>query len=1777
MSNKVKKIIIVFKTIMEVLGWWCIAEGTPFPYYSLDGGPDIGLTEISWKGTEDLIGLCLEYGEITRAAGVNKNMVWAAANNSYGSSYLSYSKQKPDYTMSVEKDNGYAKMQVNNDGTGTIIIKLAQGEKISNIGNYAFGKISDVKGISAMTGCIVSGNILTLTIDLKQIPEDGNIGTLNLVVNNYEAIGNFKQGTSTITYEQLYCQTCKQYHEYYRYYFNGAGPYNSYGAMGALGKMYYFSSEPTYCDNQVWKGLYNYDADGNVTGSKTEDCGGALTWVGPFGGGSTQTVACFEGGVTILPKTRSINLRVIPPIKINLSKYIFGTDEGLDGAVFSVTTSKGVIVDGNPLTIGSGVVWIQPKTTGSITITLTETTPPEGYIKLEKPITINCSLSGTWSISSCGGGSDKYNPVKYEGKNVKIYNIPKIEFDLDKLIYGAGGLGGMNFTITTDNGNFEGTGGSMSISIGSQHIVVEPTELRTTTITLTEKEDEDYIKLPVITITISWGGTKWVVGGVNCEKAWAIKNVSSGDNIAFEIYNIPKIKIKINKLDTGDRDLNFKNITFSIAVSGGKAKSGSIVANGSDEAIIIPDGPETVTVTLTESGVPYGHIQVSQPIVLTFNLSGGKWTCTESSKTLSGGEKVTISGENTIQLTIQNRTQIEKIKLGKFDSLTGEPIVGATFNINITNAKNGSVSATTGADGQLLIEDIEIIDVLAPVTVTITEISVPQDNGRNLYKLLDEPIVITFDVSTTGFTNPSVTIPSKYAKEKCTVSVTNGYDIEITATDIPVIYIGGNVWEDGQEGMKVPTVPDGIRDSGESGVHSVLVSIWCGGTQITADVRGNSFGPNGKIVTDNYYEFKDIEYTNEIKTNGIEVRFEYDGIFYKSTIIGGDSKADENKSDRTAFNSRFTTITQGKSNDGTAISYDVSGNVAKAHTTNNGVALDAFNMKASTEELGKGKYTAHKNVLNIDFGLVYKETDFALYTDLYDARVEVNGKKTTYTYNKDSQLLTIGDESYTQAKPTYNLYLYESDYYYRISDYAIPQTFVNGTNNSSNMQNSSNNGATTSLNATSEITIYSKYRVVLNNQSTKTGSIDQVIDYYDSRYEFVEAFDSDGITKLTNETPANNSVVINTGEVKQTALGEGGQHVIYVVLKTKLTGILSTDLTKYENAVEIMTYSTQEGGLLDKDSAPGDFNAINKTPWEDDTDIAGGLQLQFYANARQLSGYVFDDMSKDGIDNDSQRVNDVIVQLIEIKDITLSSGTYQLEYIWQEIQSGKATGKAVDIEGGTSISSYNITSQGTGYYEFNGFVAGNYIVRFIYGDGSTYDITDNVKTYNGIDYQSTIDKYYTEGYYNAGLYSNTDSSVARDNEARRLEVIANTLDDTIDKTTVEKILESTWMCAESSKISVSVDTDSTSHSPNDNTTVKGGETEYAGREYPNIKFGLTTRPRVDLTLEKHVSSLQILTATGTTLIDATANYDKDFTVLISGVRQYLSTMIATRTQRGYWQFETEINELIQGATLNASYYYRVTDNSDEIYVSKTLEDEYEKSSTGEYVTYLKTASTNVKNNTKSYLHYIGTYLGNYYYTGIKGANDVPAKSLASIQDYLHKDLTLKSGDFTLYPDSTNADKSYGGYDAAGAYKPDYIAVAHTINTNTNKFVGYQEIAEYISNFSTTLSSTGDLEFPGYIAQIYTMTNVLGIKDMTSKVGNLQYIHSDDPTKTLASMNNEDDEFWAETIRVTKPTGEDKTSITTITEKNQNWIIVTLMSATVLVIGIVLIKKFAIKK
>lgn len=1322
-----------------------------------------------------------------------------------------------------------------------------------------------------------------------------------------------------------------------------------------------------------------------------------------------------------------------------------------------------------------------------------------------------------------------------------------------------------------------------------------------------------------------------ISAGQNLEYGWGKFSNQSIDIDVDVPTLIPPVQVELNKVDTigsAVKGAEFK-IEYSNGLTGGTATS-----NSSGEVKfpqVQPAGPEEFTATITETSTPAGYKPLEKPIKLkfTYNESSAKWEVTkiesESDENAGTPSVTNSSGTNVVNLKVTNKSIIEKLTLLKTSTVTELGAVkGAQFKLTLTNVasikgytlptigETKTIIVTTNSSGQIVLEDIEIADLNKEITITMEETYAPIG-----YKKIEGTITLTLKRQGNTYTVAETKTEGNVLEnefESGKVTLTN-HELTLNIKDIPIMNLGGIVWVEKEKTGKTPTSSDIYGDGNEEeALGGVTVKLYKGTKEIatTTSSNGNATATyknnKGESITvtlkQGEYMFTDIEAGNDY-----HVEFEYDGILYKALLNTNaytttkDSKIKE-EPNRDDFNKATTTISgsgevdKSTTNNGWTIEYDTKSQSNKALYTGVYEGTTQQFVKAKTDTYLKetkdwlntwnndGTINTSHYAFNINCGLCEKYFDLNLGTDVASATVKINGQETTYTYDQilDGKLNEALNKS-SDSSVDYNLYLAYSDYYYRIDDYKVPSDAgILGESYGEVVPKENINSAK----ADTELEIYVTYKLVLNNQSSHNATVDLVEYKYDEHYEFLQENNTN--IKLAEGTNLENRVLmINTSDLK---LENGGQQSIELTFKVLPDGENKCKLgTEYLNQAEIVKYSTEEGGLVDADSAPGNAFLTSNVRYEDDTDEANGIEITFKEEAeRSISGKVFDD------DDNDNGVNDVIVQLIELIEINGK----QYEYIWQETVAGKETVKttATSDKNGGKGNPYTV-EKGTGEYKFTqGIIPGDYIVRFIYGDGSTYDLTGNVKTYNGEDYKSTyVDYNYNAEWYNTETL-NGEKSKAVDNEARRLKVMSYAVD--VDGTLGAKlalldknigtndadlkdVLSNTWMCAETLKIKMTVDTDDKTTTSESASVANGTSPTTANTQFTNVNFGLMKRPQTKLVLEKHITGLTVKpVASGVNLIaNATADIREILDtevgdqITLEGQKDGLSATKSGRNQRSMWYLQTDTTELAQGADAYITYTYVVKNEGDKDYLNKDLVNYYKAVGINEYKSKLSDLETEVKNAKKSKTFTNGTYISEFYYTETPGINDQEVlASVEEIQEALNPKVKFVDSTTDFNKTTRESSNKYAYYDTNGILQvnEDKITEIITSKTGTEKLLKDANDTSKKLVVSVGLSAS-EIEnggvFDSYIAEVTHYTNAAGRRDVNSTPANLSYVHSYDTNKTLEDYN-EEDEFWAETFRITKPTGEDKLTPVQIA-------IITITSVAVLGIGIILIKKFVLKK
>ena len=687
-------------------------------------------------------------------------------------------------------------------------------------------------------------------------------------------------------------------------------------------------------------------------------------------------------------------------------------------------------------------------------------------------------------------------------------------------------------------------------------------------------------------------------------------------------------------------------------------------------------------------------------------------------------------------------------------------------------------------------------------------------------------------------------------------------------------------------------------------------------------------------------------------------------------------------------------------------------------------------------------------------------------------------------------------------------------------------------------------------------------------------------------------------------------------------------------------------MTYYKDNTVLPNYGTvgsnNEAGLIDIDSKPGNLQSEDleeeryESNFEDDTDRAKALHIYVDDEAvRKINGVVWEDQRNktvdgatigDGIRQDGENtVNDIWVELYELEldengnPIKEADGSYRLK------------DGVVQIYEGNNWTSANENTSGEGNYEFTGFIPGDYIVRFNYGNehNATYNGQDfKSTTYQvGIDQNGKTDAYIDknkEGKYDGytdvenqnetGLYGyniakadqdNNNYSDAKDIWSRRDQInnysnnngngVTNELAYTLSQHTTPN--PNTEMKAETGAIVAEVEYNRQNSNSSANTD---GEADSGNNNYNsnsddlylnendintkysinNVDFGLVERPKAQLELNKKVTNVRLTLANGQIIVESTTQGP-----YLSWVSGKAYDIISKRTEQDNTIYETDYTEKKDGERYKddvgghgTEYYeYRkelITDNftshaSGNGYnglIQINMDEELMHGATIriEYTLTVTNAGE---------LDFDGK---DFYYRGNRSGNIVTT-SADQVVDYVNNNLQFRADDnqnvWSIISTDDLINNKLVNSNVAGIIKTNvggrevnqYNSIVQT-ETLKKDLIPVSEGATddqttistklVLSQLITAQNDTDDLTYDN-IAEIVKTTNSVGRRMAYSVVGN------QDPTQ----IPSEVDAAKAERVMILPPFG----SATYV------YIIIALVAATILVIGIVLIKKKVIGK
>ena len=761
----------------------------------------------------------------------------------------------------------------------------------------------------------------------------------------------------------------------------------------------------------------------------------------------------------------------------------------------------------------------------------------------------------------------------------------------------------------------------------------------------------------------------------------------------------------------------------------------------------------------------------------------------------------------------------------------------------------------------------------------------------------------------------------------------------------PTLKLSGTVWEDLRGGKE--TLADGLKDSNEKGIQGIPVTLHNTSNNSTKTTNTDDSG---------YYKFEKLDVDK-----AYYITFTYNGQEYENTLYRknekdtGSSQAYEPKAARDSLNKGLEEI------DGDE-GYKLE-DISKYTTT-----ISKFKITAQTETYNNEKKLDENKVISgINFGITKRiEFDMKLEKDVYAATVTVNGKTQTYGYNKKDIQDSIKD-----SKPNYES-LSEAEKEKALSDWTI--TVVKGDYQRAiakpdyNFTGVNGNGKTLEL--------YVTYKVAVKNQSmSMLGEATKIKDYYDPTYTYISKLSwissknystndlinvrKGIINSLQNSTAISEDKDMNASEVTYNSntnntldialsgkLQSGEAKYLYLTFKVnkeKKDGIYKVITGTKTNKAEIAAFKsyykkgtvlphyngennykvpndTTIAGRVDRDSIP---NNLNNEPKEDDEDDAPGLNVKVEGD-RTITGFVWEDARNNNVEGSmigngmykqgSQDIGDkdinindkngntiIKIELLEVNGVNEKS---KYEGLAQENldYNGKVVriiDKPQQINGNT--------------FTFNNVVAGDYIVKFTYGDGSV--------KYNGQDYKTTVFKDYGDNIeYNSTQNSNLSGAADVWSEREKLNNSSKTMKNTKAKSLADK--ENCSMTAETKKIVAEIEMNSK------------GITEDATYSMPNytisgVNLGLVERPKAQLELNKTVTNVKVTLADGSILFDASKGVTVDNVVWKSNTAYNSDSnkengMYEERTptirsnDRGLIQLSMD-QEIMHGASIQITY------------------------------------------------------------------------------------------------------------------------------------------------------------------------------------------------------------------------------------------------------------------
>lgn len=658
-----------------------------------------------------------------------------------------------------------------------------------------------------------------------------------------------------------------------------------------------------------------------------------------------------------------------------------------------------------------------------------------------------------------------------------------------------------------------------------------------------------------------------------------------------------------------------------------------------------------------------------------------------------------------------------------------------------------------------------------------------------------------------------------------------------------------------------------------------------------------------------------------------------------------------------------------------------------------------------------------------------QEFNAQLIKDVTAIEYTINGKTETYKYDgKKTALENIKScmDTYITAKDDTNLAWIYSTSQENINKNRINNNYYNTKYNRAIY----NSDYEAKAGIGEELDIQIKYRITIINtsQSIET-QIKEIVDYYDDSLTLREVKINGTNITLIPRTSIYGSIteagfkgynkIYISGDLLEKQITTGGE--INIDLTYKVNEMRIEDLDNYlnigekTNIAEINGYKTYYAantstpnrhgeiignnttiaGLIDVNSTPGNLSTTETITdgvynFEDDSDkITATLEIKPNPDnptekaKRTINGYVWEDLKvSDGLGNGIRDDNETKIKGVDValcEKINLATSSYESDEklpLWISQYNQQLEGyKYIPAKtyNGTSWTLAVTKTDENGYYEFKGFIPGDYYVIFGYGysdetllpkNSETTNIIgksgENNKSYNGQDYKSTI--------FENGINTKNDSwrdDLGTYSYSLDATLISDAIDDLerVDKVNsyskeqtnhiaevlvspynvpkylgesygtddmnslLNELKDRTWKVAKTRKIDAKVE-----YASNGTTDAIGKKEETKEWILPNIDLGLVERPKTQLEITKNVKNVKVTLSDGSIVFDATqtaeATKGNEIKDVIWKSNKFNTTKGITPTW-GFIQLYLD-EELMYGATIQIEYNMNITQPINEI-------------------------------------------------------------------------------------------------------------------------------------------------------------------------------------------------------------------------------------------------------